>query len=196
VHRMSQKEIRTRSKSSCQLSHLVGTCRELPPAELTTARDLLGYGLFRREMNEEDRRNYPVDHLVNNDIVPGLLAHWRKANALFTGPVINTEVRIKSKMKALWNMALKVSMGNELAFIRGKREKVGSVGSHQMGLADRPETRKQEARQKRKAEEKRRRKAEESAKKEEELRKESLLEMELEETGDTPEKAEKRTKSS
>ncbi|KAG7163873.1 putative leucine zipper transcription factor-like protein 1-like 6, partial [Homarus americanus] len=253
VHRMSQKEIRTRSKSSCQLSHLVGTCRELPPAELPTARDLLGYGLFRREMNEEDRRNYPVDHLVNNDIVPGLLAHWRKANALFTEPVINTEVRIKSKMKALWNVALKVSMGNvnlqvkpkfmmkldklvdiltchcvmrscselgcnpvcnsevhidcrcrkeqkipvqELAFIRGKREKVGSVGSHQMGLADRPETRKQEARQKRKAEEKRRRKAEESAKKEEELRKESLLEMELEETGDTPEKAEKRTKSS
>ncbi|KAG7161499.1 putative leucine zipper transcription factor-like protein 1-like 11 [Homarus americanus] len=55
-------------------------------------------------MSEADRRNYPVDHLINNDIVPGLLAQWRKANTLFTGPVINTEVRIRAKVKH-WNEA-------------------------------------------------------------------------------------------
>ncbi|KAG7165368.1 putative leucine zipper transcription factor-like protein 1-like 5 [Homarus americanus] len=63
-------------------------------------------------MSEEDRRNYPVDNLINNGIVPGLLAQCRKANTLFTGPVINTEVRIRAKVKALWNKAVKMSMGN------------------------------------------------------------------------------------
>ena len=40
-----------------------------------------------------------------------LLRQWLKANALFVFPVINYEERLKTKLKAIWEEAMEVSMG-------------------------------------------------------------------------------------
>ena len=57
--------VKTRNTVSSHLSTLVGTGRELTPSELPTTRDLLRLGIFFRETNVENRRNYCVDDLVS-----------------------------------------------------------------------------------------------------------------------------------
>ncbi|KAJ8404011.1 hypothetical protein AAFF_G00343610 [Aldrovandia affinis] len=71
---------------------------------------ILRYGIYLREQSEDDRRNYPVDLLVG-DIYPGLICQWSKANAVFKPPVINEKVTIMSKLKEVWNQAVKFSLG-------------------------------------------------------------------------------------
>jgi hypothetical protein len=139
-----------------------------------------------REISDQDRRNYSNDELIA-DVVTELLDRWSSANPKFIEPIINSKVRIKTKLKAVWDQANKVSAGRarleekerflnkldrlldiltckceikscadvgcssacvseahidctcskdakipviELAFIKGQREKVGSVGPH------------------------------------------------------------------
>lgn len=102
--------VKTRTKSSSHLSIFVGNGQELLVSELPTVRDILRYGIYLREQCEDDRRNYPVDQLVG-DIYPALIGQWRKANALFKPPVINEKVTIMSKLKDVWNQAVKFSLG-------------------------------------------------------------------------------------
>src|SRR5688572_16109171 len=191
--------VKTRLLAWTHLHHLVGSGRELPTAELPTVSDLIRYGLYLREMSDQDRRNYSNDQLVT-DLMTGILAQWCRANPKFTEPVINTHTRIKAKLKSMWEQGNKVSLGRanleekdrfmekldrlmdiltckcdikscadagcnsacfsgvhiscdcsrekkipviELAFIKGQREKVGSIGPHQIGPVDLPETRRQ-----------------------------------------------------
>ena len=103
-------QVKTRAKSTSHLSNLVGTRRELLVSELPTVRDILRYGIYLRDQSKDDRRNYPVDQLVG-DIFPGLIGQWSKANALFKPPVINEKVTIMSKLKEVWNQAVKFSLG-------------------------------------------------------------------------------------
>uniref|UniRef100_UPI00358F4F97 uncharacterized protein n=1 Tax=Myxine glutinosa TaxID=7769 RepID=UPI00358F4F97 len=107
---LKMAQVRTRMKSSSHLSNLVGTGQELLVSELPTVRDILRYGIYLREQSEDDRRNYPVDQLVS-DIYPGLICQWSKANALFKPPVINEKVTIMSKLKEVWNQAVRFSLG-------------------------------------------------------------------------------------
>ena len=191
--------VKTRWNVCSHLHQLVGSARELPVAELPTVRDLIRYGLYLREISDQDRRNYTNEQLVT-DLMTGLLAQWSKANSKFTEPVINSKARIRAKLKAMWDQANKVSSNRakvhernqfmvkleklmdiltckcdikacsdlgcssacvsgvhiacdccreskipviELAYIKGQREKVGSVGPHQMGPVDFPETKRQ-----------------------------------------------------
>ena len=101
---------KTRNKIASHLSSLVGTGREFIPSELPTHRDLLRYGILCRELAEENRRNYTVNELVR-DMIPPLLAQWQKANSQFKYPVINHEERLFSKVKKLWDDAVKASLG-------------------------------------------------------------------------------------
>ena len=55
---------RTRNALSIKMSNLVGSGKELYTSELPTARDMLRYGIFLREINDKNVRNYIVDHLV------------------------------------------------------------------------------------------------------------------------------------
>lgn len=103
-------QVKTRLQTSTPLHHLVGSGAELPVAELPTVRDLIRYGLYLRQISEQNRRNYSIDQLVD-DIMKGLLLQWNRANTNFNGPVINSPVRIKSKLKAIWEQANKVSSG-------------------------------------------------------------------------------------
>ncbi|KAI4816006.1 hypothetical protein KUCAC02_006125 [Chaenocephalus aceratus] len=75
-------------------------------SELPTVRDILRYGIYLRDQSKDDRRNYPVDQLVG-DIFPGVIGQWSKANALFKPPVTNEKVTIMSKLKEVWNQAVK-----------------------------------------------------------------------------------------
>ena len=52
---------KTRSKSACQLSNLMGKGLEFLPLELSTSRDILKYGLHLRETSKKNQRNYTVD---------------------------------------------------------------------------------------------------------------------------------------
>lgn len=97
-------------KSTSHLRIFVGNGQELLVSELPTVRDILRYGIYLREQCEDDRRNYPVDQLVG-DIYPALIGQWRKANALFRPPVINEKVTIMSKLKDVWNQAVKFNLG-------------------------------------------------------------------------------------
>ncbi len=63
-----------------------------------------------RELSDTEKCNYSVDQLIK-DIIPDILRQWRKANALFSGPVINSDIRLFTKLKALWEKARKVSLG-------------------------------------------------------------------------------------
>ncbi|KAK1894408.1 ADP-ribosylation factor 1 [Dissostichus eleginoides] len=103
-------QVKTRAKSTSHLSNLVGTGRELLVSELPTVRDILRYGIYLRDQSKDDRGNYPVDQLLG-DIFPGLIGQWSKANALFKPPVINEKVTIMSKLKEVWNQAVKFSLG-------------------------------------------------------------------------------------
>ena len=103
-------KVRTRSNSTSHLSIFVGTGRKLLVSELPTVRDILRYGIYLREQSEEDKRNYPVEKLVK-DIYNDLILQWKKANALFTQPVINSRVTIMSKLKEVWDEAVKISLG-------------------------------------------------------------------------------------
>src|ERR1043165_2811440 len=102
--------VKTRLLAWISLHQLVGSGRELPTTELPTVRDLMRYGLYLREISDQDGRNYSNDQLVT-DVMTGLLAQWCKANPKFTEPVINSNVRIKAKLKAMWQQANKVSSG-------------------------------------------------------------------------------------
>ena len=234
--------VKTRLQAWTHLHHLVGTGRVLPVSELPTARDLIRYGLYMREISDQDRRNYSNDELIA-DVVTELLDRWSSANPQFIEPIINSKVRIKTKLKAVWDQANKVSAGRarleekerflnkldrlldiltckceikscadvgcssacvseahidctcskdakipviELAFIKGQREKVGSVGPHQIGPVDFHETKRQklqrERQEKRKDdEEKRKVKCEKRATEEKEVIQSCMLEMEQEE---------------
>ena len=44
-------------------------------------------------------------------MIPALLRQWLKANALFVFPVINHEERLKTKLKAIQEEAMEISMG-------------------------------------------------------------------------------------
>ena len=57
--------IKTRKKSGSHLSNLVGAGKEFLPSELPTSRDVLRYGVLIRELSEENRRNFPINLLVN-----------------------------------------------------------------------------------------------------------------------------------
>jgi len=103
-------QIKTRLQVLTHLHHLVGPGRELHVAELPTVRDLIRYGLYLRESSDKDRRNYTTDELIA-DITTGLLAQWSKASPKFCEPVMNSHVRIRSKLKAVWEQATKVSSG-------------------------------------------------------------------------------------
>ena len=102
--------IKTRRQVSTHLHHLVGSGRELPVAELPTVRDLIRYGLHLRDTSDKNRRNYTNYNLVN-DLTTGLLAQWCKANPKFSGSVVNSRVRIKAKLKSMWEQANKISVG-------------------------------------------------------------------------------------
>ncbi|XP_065665091.1 uncharacterized protein LOC136086713 [Hydra vulgaris] len=75
---------------------------------------MLRYGIFLREINDKNVRNYTVDHLVT-DMLPALLGQWLKASTLFTYPVIIHEKTIFKKLKCLWKPAVDFSIG------RGKK---------------------------------------------------------------------------
>lgn len=191
--------LKTRQQVWTHLHDLVGSGSELPVAELPTVRDLMRYGLYLRQVSDEDRRNYTNDEIIV-DIMNALLSQWCKANPRFTEPVVNSQKRIKTKLKGIWELATKVSLGRakiqerenfmkkldrlmdiltckckissccgaeccnncigdvhisctcrrefkipviELAFIKSQREKVGSIGHHQMGSVDYPESKRQ-----------------------------------------------------
>ncbi|KAI4806672.1 hypothetical protein KUCAC02_017487 [Chaenocephalus aceratus] len=155
-------QVKTRAKSTSHLSNLVGTGRELLVSELPTVRDILRYGIYLRDQSKDDRRNYPVDQLVD-DIFPGLIGQWSKANALFKPPVINEKVTIMPKLKecqsscerggcdgCVMQAHINCSCSREkriplkdLAYIKGQKEKVGSKRPHQMGAPDLQEHKRQ-----------------------------------------------------
>ncbi|KAG7163039.1 hypothetical protein Hamer_G002095 [Homarus americanus] len=64
----------------------------------------------------------------------------RSCIELGCNPVCNSEDHIDCRCRKEQMIPVQ-----ELAFIRGQREKVGSIGPHQMGLADCLETRRQKA---------------------------------------------------
>ena len=101
---------KTRKKSGSHMSNYLGTGKELLPSELPTTRDLLRFGLLKREQSEEDKRNYTVDQLVK-EMMRALVEQWQKANAQFQFPVINHPDTIYKKVKTLWDDAVKVSLG-------------------------------------------------------------------------------------
>ena len=68
------------------------------------------YGMYLTEISDRDRRNYSNDQLVT-DVMTGLLAQWCKANPKFTEPIINSNIRMKAKLKAMSEQANKVSSG-------------------------------------------------------------------------------------
>lgn len=103
-------QVRTRTQSKSSLNNFVGTGRELLVSELPTVRDILRYGIYLREQCGEDRRNYPVDQLLR-DIYPDLIGQWSKANALFKPPVTIGKRQIMSKLKEVWDQAVKISLG-------------------------------------------------------------------------------------
>ena len=59
---------------------------------------------------EDDKNHYQVDKVLN-DILPSLLAQWKKANAKFERPVIIHVETIKIRLKKVWDQALKVAKG-------------------------------------------------------------------------------------
>ena len=96
---------RTRNKSGCHLSGYLGVGRELVKSELPTLWDLLRYGLLQREMSTEDKRNIPVEDLVQV-MFNALIKQWETANSKFKLPVINHELTIKKKIQVLWEQAI------------------------------------------------------------------------------------------
>ena len=88
----------------------MGSGRQLPTTGLPTVRDLIRYGLYPREMSDQDRRNYSNDQLVT-DLMTGVLAQCCRANPKFTELVVNSQVRIKAKFKSMWEKGNNMSPG-------------------------------------------------------------------------------------
>ena len=61
-----------------------------------------------RELSEENRRNFPINLLVN-EIYLVLTQQWAKAG--FDSEAILSELYIKSNIKCLWQEGMKISTG-------------------------------------------------------------------------------------
>ena len=61
---LTQAHVRTRTMSSSHLSNYVGTGQDLLVSELPTVRDLLRFAIYLRDQSTDNRRNYPVNQLV------------------------------------------------------------------------------------------------------------------------------------
>jgi len=96
----AQKEMKTRSKSRTSMSVLYGKSKELPVAELPTARDILLYGLLLQE-REENLRGTPLF----NQLAEDLMIQWGKASSCFVAPVTISDNGVLFKLKNLWNDA-------------------------------------------------------------------------------------------
>ena len=79
--------VRTRNKSSSRLSDYLGTGRELLVSDLPTTRDILRFGLLKREEYHLYKRNFTVDMLCD-EMRDGLISQWQSANGLFQYPVV------------------------------------------------------------------------------------------------------------
>ena len=107
---LKMSKVKTRSELSSHLSLLIGKGKELPVSELPTVRDMLRLGLFLREQNVKDRRNYTDKELVKDMVTP-LLHQWTKANPLCMPPVINQRRTTEPKLMRLWHKAVETSLG-------------------------------------------------------------------------------------
>ena len=82
---------RTRKSSGSNLSEYIGPGKELLTTELPTSRDLIRYGLFSRETNSRDTRNYSLNEMISEGMYPALMKQWEKANPLF----LNQKLAVK-----------------------------------------------------------------------------------------------------
>lgn len=53
--------------------------QQLGYSQSPTVRDLNRYGLYLRQINEQNRQNYSINQLVS-DVIKGLLFQWNRAN--------------------------------------------------------------------------------------------------------------------
>ena len=109
----------TRNNSSCQLSVYLGVGSELIQYQLPTVRGLLRYGLLQRELSNKDKRNIPVEDIVQV-MFDALTKQWEIANSKFKSPVINHERTIKQKIQVLWEQAIKFLGGKGRVKVKEK----------------------------------------------------------------------------
>ena len=102
--------VRTRNKSSSRLSDYLGTGRELLVSDLPTTRDILRFGLLKREEYHLYKRNFTVD-MICDEMRDGLISQWQSANGLFQYPVISDSSNIKKNLKFHWEQAVRFSEG-------------------------------------------------------------------------------------
>ena len=80
--------------------------------ELPTLREVLRYGVFLQEKykieHDKDYRNYSIQD-VAKDVLPSLLAQWKRANCEFKPPVIIQESSICRKIIKEWETARDIS---------------------------------------------------------------------------------------
>ena len=68
---------RTRNKSSSHLSNYIGPGKDLVPSELPTVRDILRYGLLKRELSDQDKFHMEENQLVEM-MVTALQEKWQR----------------------------------------------------------------------------------------------------------------------
>ena len=88
------------------MSNYVGPGKELLSSELPTVRDILRFGVLKRELSNQDRRNVEVDQLVET-MVTAVQENWQRANDLFKPPITNdprtpySRRKVEKRSKAL-----------------------------------------------------------------------------------------------
>ena len=92
------------------MSNYVGPGKELLSSELPTVRDILRFGVRKRELSDQDRRHVEVDQLVET-MVTAVQENWQRANDLFKPPITNDPRTLHLKLRDLWNKAVRVSLG-------------------------------------------------------------------------------------
>ena len=98
---MAKPQPGTRASIKFSISQYIGSGKEFTLTELPTLREVLRYGVFLQEKykieHDKDYRNYSIQD-VAKDVLPSLLAQWKRANCEFKPPVIIQESSICRKI--------------------------------------------------------------------------------------------------
>ena len=109
---MAKPQPGTRASIKSSISQYIGSGKEFTLTELPTLREVLRYGVFLQEKykieHDKDYRNYSIQD-VAKDVLPSLLAQWKRANCEFKPPVIIQESSICRKIIKEWETARDIS---------------------------------------------------------------------------------------
>ena len=113
-------KVKTRS-STTAISDFIGPGKDFIPSELPTNRAVIQKGILLKEQKSMTcnlHHNKYSNKDLASDLIPFVLAQWRKANVKFQQPVIIGEKSLYYRIKTLWEKVENVAWGRTKAKVK------------------------------------------------------------------------------